>query len=71
MIGIKLAHAHQHFRMDDPTYFGIYQVSSDLKKPVYLHTGSSPFPGTSSEAPYTDPTRSLSSDTWAITSPTS
>lgn len=56
MIGIKLAHAHQHFRMDDPTFFGIYQVASDLKKPLYLHTGSSPFPGTSSEPPYTDPT---------------
>lgn len=56
MIGIKLAHAHQHFRMDDPLYFGIYQLSAELKKPVYLHTGSSPFPGTSREAPYTDPT---------------
>ena len=56
MIGIKLAHAHQHFRMDDPFYFGIYQLAAELKKPVYLHTGSSPFPGTSGEAPYTDPT---------------
>lgn len=56
MIGIKLAHAHQHFRMDDPLYFGIYQLAAELKKPVYLHTGSSPFPGTSSEPPYTDPT---------------
>lgn len=55
MIGIKLAHAHQHFRMDDPFYFGIYQLAAELKKPVYLHTGSSPFPGTSREAPYTDP----------------
>ena len=26
------------------------------EKPLYLHTGSSPFPGTSSEPPYTDPT---------------
>ncbi len=56
MIGIKLAHAHQHFRMDDPLYFGIYQLAAELKKPVYLHTGSSPFPGTSNEPPYTDPT---------------
>ncbi len=56
MIGIKLAHAHQHFRMDDPFYFGIYQLAAELKKPVYLHTGSSPFPGTSREPPYTDPT---------------
>lgn len=55
MIGIKLAHAHQHFRMDDPAYFGIYQVAAEMKKPVYLHTGSSPFPGTASEPPYTNP----------------
>jgi predicted TIM-barrel fold metal-dependent hydrolase len=56
MIGIKLAHAHQHVRMDDPFYFGIYQLAAELKKPLYLHTGSSPFPGTSREPPYTDPT---------------
>ena len=56
MIGIKLAHAHQHFRMDDPAYYGIYQLAAVLNKPVYLHTGSSPFPGTSADPPYTDPT---------------
>lgn len=55
MIGIKLAHAHQNFRMDDPAYFGIYELSGNLGKPVYLHTGPSPFPGTAREPEYTDP----------------
>ena len=55
MIGIKLAHAHQHFRMDDPAYFSIYEVAERRGAPMYLHTGTSPFPGTTAEAPYTDP----------------
>lgn len=55
MIGIKLAHPHMHMRMDDPAYYGIYEVAAELDKPVYLHTGTSPFPGTSEAAPYTDP----------------
>ncbi len=55
MIGIKLAHAHMHFRFDDPRYFAIYQLASELSKPVYLHTGTSPFIGTSQDRPYTDP----------------
>lgn len=55
MIGVKLAHAHQHFRMDDPDYYGIYDVAAAHGAPVYLHTGPSPFPGTSQDAPYTDP----------------
>jgi len=55
MIGIKLAHAHMHFRMDDPLYYGIYEIAGELDKPVYLHTGTSPFPGTSQAEPYTDP----------------
>jgi predicted TIM-barrel fold metal-dependent hydrolase len=54
MIGIKLAHAHQHFRMDDPDYYGIYELAEELGAPLYLHTGPSPFPGTMSAAPYTD-----------------
>ncbi|MBK9260895.1 MAG: amidohydrolase family protein [Polyangiaceae bacterium] len=54
-IGIKLAHAHQHFRMDEPSFYGIYEISSTMNKPIYLHTGSSPFPGTSREPAYTDP----------------
>jgi predicted TIM-barrel fold metal-dependent hydrolase len=54
-VGIKVAHAHQHFRMDEPAFYGIYEVSAALGKPVYLHTGTSPFPGTSQEPAYTDP----------------
>lgn len=54
MVGIKLAHAHQHIRFDDPAYFGIYEVAEAFDVPVYLHTGLSPFRGTSTEAPYTD-----------------
>jgi len=55
MIGIKLAHTHQHFRMDDPDYYSIYELAGELQTPVYLHTGASPFPGTLTDAPYTDP----------------
>lgn len=44
-----------HFRMDDPAYYGIYQIAGSLAKPVYVRTGTSPFPGTSPAAPYTDP----------------
>lgn len=55
MIGVKLAHAHMHFRMDDPAYFGIYEVAARRGKAVYLHTGTSPFPGIAVEPPYTDP----------------
>lgn len=55
IVGIKLAHAHQQFRMDDERYFGIYALAAELEKPVYLHTGTSPFPGTEQTPPYTDP----------------
>jgi hypothetical protein len=55
MVGVKLAHAHMHFRMDDPEYFGIYEVAGRLGKPVYLHTGNSPFPGIAQAPEYTDP----------------
>ncbi len=55
MVGVKLAHAHQHFRFDDPRYDPIYALAAELAKPVYLHTGTSPFPGTAQDAPYTDP----------------
>jgi len=56
MIGVKLAHAHMHFRMDDADYWGIYEVAAAAGAPVYIHTGPSPFPGTAQGAPYTDPT---------------
>ena len=55
MTGIKLAHAHQQFRFDDERYYGIYEVATRLGKPMYLHTGTSPNPGTRTEPPYCDP----------------
>ena len=55
MVGVKLAHAHMHFRFDDPAYWGIYSVAAAHNAPVYLHTGSTPFPGAADEPAYTDP----------------
>jgi len=55
MVGVKLAHTHMHFRMDDPAYYRIYEIAGEANAPVYVHTGSSPFPGTTPDAPYTDP----------------
>lgn len=55
MRGIKLAHAHQQFRFDDRRFDGIYEICGRLGKPVYLHTGTSPNPGTHTEPPYADP----------------
>ena len=55
MNGIKLAHAHQQMRLDDERYYPIYEVSQRLQKPMYLHTGTSPNPGTRTEPPYADP----------------
>lgn len=55
MIGIKLAHAHQQFRFDDSRTYGIYEIAGRLGKPIYLHTATSPNPGTRLEPPYTDP----------------
>lgn len=54
-VGIKLAHAHQQFRFDDERFYGIYEVAARLHKPLYLHTGTSPNPGTRLEPPYADP----------------
>ncbi len=54
MVGIKLAHAHQHIRFDDEAFYGVYDVAAEFDVPVYLHTGLSPFRGTSQEAPYTN-----------------
>jgi predicted TIM-barrel fold metal-dependent hydrolase len=55
MVGIKLAHAHQQFRFDDERFYGIYEIAGRLGKPIYLHTATSPNPGTRLEPPYTDP----------------
>jgi len=55
MIGIKLANAHQQHRFDDSRFYGIYEIAGRLGKPIYLHTATSPNPGTRLEPPYTDP----------------
>ena len=55
VIGIKLAHAHQHIELDDERFYSVYALAAQLEAPVYLHTGPSPFPGTYSEPEYTDP----------------
>lgn len=54
-VGVKLAHAHQQFRFDDERFYRIYEIAGRLHKPVYLHTGTSPNPGTRLEPPYADP----------------
>ena len=55
MVGIKLAHAHQQFRLDDERFNGVYEIAQRQGTPIYLHTGTSPNPGTRTEAPYCDP----------------
>ena len=55
MLGVKLAHTHQSFRMDDPAYYSIYDVAASHQAPVYVHTGPSPFVGTNQEEPYINP----------------
>jgi predicted TIM-barrel fold metal-dependent hydrolase len=55
MHGIKVAHGHQQFRFDDRRFDGIYEICGRLGKPVYLHTGTSPNPGTHTTSPYADP----------------
>ena len=55
MVGVKLAHTHQSFRMDDSAYYAIYDVAASHQAPVYVHTGPSPFVGTNQEEPYINP----------------
>jgi len=55
MIGVKLAHTHMRFRMDDPAYYPIYELAGSRRSPVYLHIGPTPFPGAALEPQYTDP----------------
>lgn len=55
MPGIKIAHGHQQFRMDDERFYGIYEIAERQGTPMYLHTGTSPNPGTRTEPPYCDP----------------
>ncbi len=55
IVGIKLAHAHQQMRFDDERYYPIYELSGRYGKPMYLHSGTSPNPGTRYEPEYADP----------------
>ncbi|MDE0680540.1 MAG: amidohydrolase family protein [Gammaproteobacteria bacterium] len=55
MVGIKVAHGHQQFRLDDRRFYGIYEIAARRGTPIYLHTGTSPNPGTRTEPPYCDP----------------
>lgn len=55
MKGIKLAHAHMQMRLDDRRFDGIYEIAGRLNTPIYMHTGTSPNPGTRTEPPYCDP----------------
>lgn len=54
-VGVKLAHAHQNFRFDDPRYDAIYEIAGRLGKPIYAHAATSPNVGTRTEPPYTNP----------------
>lgn len=54
MVGIKLAHAHQQIRLDDERFYPIYEIAGRYGKPMYLHTGTSPNPGTRYEPEYAD-----------------
>ena len=55
MVGIKIAHGHQQVRLDDERLYGVYEIAARQGTPIYLHTGSSPNPGTRTEPPYCDP----------------
>jgi predicted TIM-barrel fold metal-dependent hydrolase len=55
MVGVKLAHGHQQVRLDDERFYPIYEIAGRLGKPMYLHTGTSPNPGTRYEPEYADP----------------
>lgn len=54
MVGVKLAHAHQQIRFDDERFYPIYEIAGRHGKPMYLHTGTSPNPGTRFEPEYAD-----------------
>ncbi len=55
MVGIKLAHGHQQVRLDDERLYGVYEIAARQGTPIYLHTGTSPNPGTRTEPAYCDP----------------
>lgn len=53
--GVKLAHAHAQYRFDDERFYDIYEIAGRYNKPIYLHSGTSPNPGTRYEPEFSDP----------------
>jgi len=51
--GVKLYPTYQHYYLNDPRIYPLYQAAQDLKIPVLIHTGSSVFKG--SRIKYGDP----------------
>jgi predicted TIM-barrel fold metal-dependent hydrolase len=51
--GLKLYPTYQHYYLNDPRIYPLYQAAQDLKIPVLIHTGSSVFKG--SRIKYGDP----------------
>ncbi len=51
--GLKLYPTYQHFYLNDPRLYPLYQAAQDLGIPVLVHTGSSVFKG--SRLKYGDP----------------
>ena len=43
--GVKLYPTYQHYYLNDPRIYPLYQAAQDLKIPVLIHTGSSVFKG--------------------------
>lgn len=44
--GVKLYPTYQHYYLNDPRMYPLYQAAQDLEIPVLIHTGSSVFKGT-------------------------
>lgn len=51
--GVKLYPTYQHYYLNDPRIYPLYQAAQELKIPVLIHTGSSVFKG--SRLKYGDP----------------
>ena len=62
--GLKLYPTYQHYYLNDPRIYPLYQAAQDLGVPVLIHTGSSVFKGT--RLKYGDP---LSLDDVAVDFP--
>lgn len=62
--GLKLYPTYQHYYLNDPRIYPLYQAAQDLGIPVLMHTGSSVFKGT--RLKYGDP---LSLDDVAVDFP--